>query len=159
MIVENLEVAEADLGIMTWDEAVDACAVLGEGWRLPTKDELNLMYMNLKQKALGGFGEDWLWSSSQNFSSHGTYGYGAWIQRFSDGLHDYYYKSTRCAVRAVRAVELESATCNKCKYTDDYRGDGTNPCITCVRHGPRQTDRDNWMPASIDKNIKEESHD
>jgi len=48
-------------------------------WFLPSKDELNLMYQNLKQKGLGNF-NDWIyWSSSQ-------YGFLVWIQDFTDGL-------------------------------------------------------------------------
>ena len=35
-----------DLGEMNWDDAMKACADLGDGWRLPTKDELNLLYEN-----------------------------------------------------------------------------------------------------------------
>jgi hypothetical protein len=49
------------------------------GWFLPSKDELNLMYVNLKAKGLGGFGNGYYWSSSQSYYD------GAWIQRFSDG--------------------------------------------------------------------------
>ena len=31
---------------MTWEDAKKACAALGDGWRLPTKDELNILYEN-----------------------------------------------------------------------------------------------------------------
>jgi len=49
------------------------------GWFLPSKDELNLMYVNLKVKGLGGFGNRYYWSSSS--SSRGT----AYIQNFNEG--------------------------------------------------------------------------
>ncbi len=65
-------------------------------WFLPSKDELNLMYTNLKKAGLGGFGEGWLWSSSQNY-------YNAWVQRFSVGYQDYYNKDYKYPVRACRA--------------------------------------------------------
>ena len=43
--LDNLEVAQHDFPkSMNWDDAKAACAKLGEGWRLPTKDELNLLY-------------------------------------------------------------------------------------------------------------------
>ena len=45
---------------MTGEDAKAACAKLGEGWRLPTKDELNLLYQN-KDK-IGGFAYDYYWS-------------------------------------------------------------------------------------------------
>jgi len=51
-------------------------------WFLPSKDELDLMYKNLRQKGLGGFGNGWYWSSSQ---SNGYPNNDAWIQNFSDG--------------------------------------------------------------------------
>ena len=36
----GLEVMTKDLGQMNWEEAKKACADLGDGWRLPTIDEL-----------------------------------------------------------------------------------------------------------------------
>ncbi len=79
---------------MTWDEANEYCKSLGEGWRLPTKDELNQMYQ-LKDE-IDGFGEGWLWSSSQSSSSS------AWVQLFSDGNQGISTKYNDDSVRAVR---------------------------------------------------------
>jgi hypothetical protein len=67
------------------------------GWRLPTKDELNLMYINLKQKGLEGFKNDLYWSSSEHFTTY------AWYQRFSDGSQYTNDKTITNSVRAVRA--------------------------------------------------------
>ena len=36
--IATLEVMTEDLGKMTWYEAKKACADLGGGWRLPTKE-------------------------------------------------------------------------------------------------------------------------
>ena len=49
-------------------------------WFLPSRDELNFMYTNLKQRNLGNFSADWYWSSSQGP------GYSSYCQRFSDGI-------------------------------------------------------------------------
>jgi hypothetical protein len=76
-----------------------------QDWFLPSKDELNLMYINLKRKNLGGFKDDWYWSSSES----GNYN-GAWTQHFSngsqssDGGGDRYssYKPHKQLVRAIR---------------------------------------------------------
>ena len=72
--IGNLEVMTEDLGKMDWEDAKKACADLGDGWRLPTKDELNILYQN-KDK-IGGFHLVVYWSSTE-------FDYGnAWSQHF-----------------------------------------------------------------------------
>jgi hypothetical protein len=66
-------------------------------WFLPSKDEFNLMYMNLKQVGLGGFGGGWFWSSSQ------TDDYDGWLQDISIGNQYSYTTSHDSSVRACRA--------------------------------------------------------
>ena len=73
-------------------------------WFLPSKDELNLMFINLRQRGLGGFRTnntnnwtDFYWSSSQTNIS------GAWAQRFSDGRQSPGNKNDTRSVRGVRA--------------------------------------------------------
>jgi len=74
-------------------------------WFLPSKDELNLMYLNLRQKGLGNYKTtadttNWThiyWSSSQPNN------YFAWYQDFSSGNQDYSLKGNTWSVRAVRA--------------------------------------------------------
>jgi hypothetical protein len=64
-------------------------------WYLPSKDELNQMYVN--KSAIGGFTSNWHWSSSE-------FGDGsASIQDFNSGLQDYYGKLITFSVRPVRA--------------------------------------------------------
>ena len=72
-----------------------------DDWFLPSKDELNLMYINLKQKKLGGFADSDYWSSSE----YSTDSYYAWLQYFSSG-NQYYYgygRDYNSRVRPVRA--------------------------------------------------------
>ncbi|MDR1787688.1 MAG: DUF1566 domain-containing protein [Treponema sp.] len=82
-------------------EAARACAAYDGGgcddWFLPGKEELNLMYTNLKQQGLGGFSRRSYWSSSE------IAGNSAWYQSFASGSQDYYSKDSDCSVRAVRA--------------------------------------------------------
>jgi TolB-like protein len=66
-------------------------------WFLPSKDELNLMYQNLKQKGLGGFGNSWYWSSLQGNGST------AWQQNFGSGQQSNANKYYNYSVRAIRA--------------------------------------------------------
>ncbi len=46
----RVEVASSDLGSLDWISAKKACAALGSGWRLPTKEELQVMYKELHKK-------------------------------------------------------------------------------------------------------------
>ncbi len=64
-------------------------------WYLPSKDELNKLYLN--QTAVGGFASNSYWSSSE-FDING-----AWRQNFSNGSQIYSSKSFTYYVRAVRA--------------------------------------------------------
>ena len=93
--IGNLEVMTEDLGKMTWEDAKKACADLGDGWRLPTKDELNMMYEN-KDK-MGGFGYGYYWSSTEYNTAN------AWIQSLSNGIQQGYNEYNNHYVRAVRA--------------------------------------------------------
>ena len=70
-----------------------------DDWFLPSKDELNLMYTNLKAEGLGRFSNDSYWSATE--SSITT----AWSQSFSTGYQniDYKYHDNNYEVRAVRA--------------------------------------------------------
>ncbi|MDR1231645.1 MAG: hypothetical protein LBK61_09620 [Spirochaetaceae bacterium] len=65
-------------------------------WFLPSTEELDLMYKNLNQKGLGGFGGDRYWSSSQSSSNSAN------IQRFSDGNKSGTSKDSTYSVRACR---------------------------------------------------------
>jgi hypothetical protein len=68
-----------------------------DDWFLPSKDELNLMYQNLKQKGLGSFSSSWYWSSSQDDLSN------SWAQNFGDGRQYFGTKGSTDSVRCVRA--------------------------------------------------------
>ncbi|MDR2718323.1 MAG: DUF1566 domain-containing protein [Treponema sp.] len=95
------------------NKAAQLCAALDvngyKDWFLPSKDELDLMYKNLKQKGLGGFktvedtkNTEIYWSSSQ-YSNHYS-----WYQNFRNGFQNYGYtiyigKFNTFTVRAIRA--------------------------------------------------------
>jgi hypothetical protein len=97
---EKLQVAPQDLGRMSWEPAKEACAYLGSGWRLPTPDELQVMYKELHLKGKGNFCGDCLYWSTQKGASS------AWAVNFASGVADDYHKrgSNYPQVRAVRAL-------------------------------------------------------
>ena len=93
----SFEVYPDDLGDMTWDEAKKACADLGDGWRLPNRLELLLMYNN--QDELGGFASSYYWSSTAFDNDT------AWEQNFSNGNQYLSIKFNFSFVRAVRNIK------------------------------------------------------
>ena len=94
----SFEVYPNDLGQMNWDEAMKACADLGDGWRLPNKLELLLMHNN--QDELGGFADFYYWSSTESVLNF------AWKQNFNLGNQDANSnKFNYYGVRAVRTIK------------------------------------------------------
>ena len=94
--------------IVTWlksysetGRAAQLCDDLVKGgyddWFLPSKEELYLMYANLKVFGVGGFANNNYWSSSEPRAST------AWYQYLFNGYQYYSYKTTKYLVRAVRA--------------------------------------------------------
>ena len=73
----------------------DANGAKFNDWRLPTIDELKLVYL-LKQ-SIGGFMDTYYWSSAEDDSNS------AWNQDFNVGIQSSYYKTSTYGVRAVRA--------------------------------------------------------
>jgi hypothetical protein len=96
----GLVAAITDLGSMDWNSANSACEELMlngySDWHLPSKEELNALYVNLKQIGVGGFANNDYWSST-------GYSGGAWIQYFDNGGQVSKEEWLRFSVRAVRA--------------------------------------------------------
>ena len=62
----GLEVMTEDLGEMDWYEATKACADLGDGWRLPTMDELHALSNHYwSDDDTGSFRVEFYWSSTE----------------------------------------------------------------------------------------------
>ncbi len=64
-------------------------------WFLPSKEELHLMYKNLYEKGVGGFADDYYWSSSESNAGE------AWNQYFLGGFR---YGDSKANPRNTRAV-------------------------------------------------------
>jgi len=92
--IENLEIMAKDLGQMEWDEVNQKCAELGDKWRLPTKEELNLLYIN--KESIGGFDNYEYWSSEQEGAQND-----AWVQFFGNG---YQYTNDEAEIPNARLV-------------------------------------------------------
>ena len=99
--IGNIEVAQYDFPEkMNWEDAKKACADLGKGWKLPSQEELNILYQN--KVAIGGFADDGdaYWSSTEFVDNVDNV---AWLQIFSNGNQQDEYKTFKYYVRAIRA--------------------------------------------------------
>jgi len=100
----NLMIDTKDLeGSHTWDEAKKQIEFLNNlnyqgfsNWQLPTREELNKMYLNKDE--IGSFSVYGYWSSTEN--STGT----AWNQSFYFGYQYYSDKNYNLLVRCVRSI-------------------------------------------------------
>jgi hypothetical protein len=111
--IGNLEVAQYDFPQqLTWDDAKKTCDLLGDGWRLPTKYELNDLFQN--KIKIGNFKRSDYWSSTEKDFEL------SWSQDFNDGSESYFYKSSKKVggivmspkafyVRAVKDVKPPTA--------------------------------------------------
>ena len=92
---------DIEAGCTTADTAADICANLSLGgysdWFLPSIDELELMYENLKVVGVGGFADDVYWSSLE--ASDGS----AYLLNFINGHLGNTSKFALLRVRAARA--------------------------------------------------------
>jgi hypothetical protein len=86
---------------MTAAQVADAVEYNGYGdWFLPSMDELNLMYENLKLQGIGKFSSEWYWSSTEN--SAGASRWWADGMDFSNGRSLMLEKNTSAWVRVCR---------------------------------------------------------
>jgi hypothetical protein len=96
-------VAMQDQGVSNWYKVSDLLSNTANfdengskfrDWRLPTKQELNLIY--LSKSSIGNFTKNAYWSSTEIYKTY------AWIQFFYFGNRAIYYKPFTNFVRAVR---------------------------------------------------------
>jgi hypothetical protein len=97
--IEKMEIAQFDfpMRLPLW-EAKRICELIGGGWRLPTKDELNVMYEN--KDVLGGLIGDY-WSSTPVDGDQSR----IWGQDFKTGKQgDWGITRGTAVVRMVRVL-------------------------------------------------------
>ncbi len=107
--IQYFEIAENDFPYkLTWDNSKEKCLLLGTGsknlgdeWRLPTTDELKIMYQN-KEK-IGGFANGLYWSSFDDDDCYALFLSFDSADPFRGTLASF-LKENKCYVRAVRSL-------------------------------------------------------
>lgn len=95
----KIEVATFDFNDkMNWSDATNACKALGDGWRLPTVEEFELIFSDLFQKGKGNFQISYYWTCDEIMDDT------AWDFYFVAGKAYGYFKSETYYVRAVRYI-------------------------------------------------------
>jgi hypothetical protein len=108
--IGNLEVMNKDLGEMNWDDAMKEVAELGDGWRLPTKEEcLNILEPNESKLLNLKTSKCYYWTSSEggpySWTTKSTHAY---VFQFGLGKYSHCsanYKHINNYVRAVRDIK------------------------------------------------------
>jgi hypothetical protein len=93
-----------NLGKLDFNEAIKVCDTLQvdgfSDWRLPTKEEFELIHPKLNLKKVGGgsiFQSSWYWTSTEVDKQN------AWTHNLQNGLQASYFKDFKCFVKAVRS--------------------------------------------------------
>lgn len=103
IVVSSFDLARG--GKVSWDEAKELCEALvndnHDDWTLPTKSNLELIYLNLAKANYGDFTSGVYWSATESGYSH------AWGKSFSSGGTYDFDKTSQQYVRAVRIFKLK----------------------------------------------------
>jgi len=104
IIIDNLEwQAKDDGNKRTWEDSIIYAITIGDGWRLPTIEELiSIIDFTVYMPAckIKSCRSSYYWSSSP-YAGNSYY---AWIANFYYGHVCYYYKDNRYYVRCVREL-------------------------------------------------------
>jgi hypothetical protein len=101
----NLEIYKSDLlskygknnYVFQFEDAEKACAALGNGWRLPTYEELKNMYDHKSE--IGNMGDHAYWTSTLVYQDSKI----AYYIKFWDGVREFDYNvNNSCHIRPVR---------------------------------------------------------
>jgi hypothetical protein len=95
-------ISSKDEASSTWEEAINLCKQKGEGWYLPSKEELQMIYY-LRNSIIKAGGKNFkpnnYWSSSQRNN------YDGYVVNFEDGEIDYFGKTYNNVCRCVKVSE------------------------------------------------------
>ena len=97
-MINDLQIYPLDIGKFNWYVANKLCQEIGDGWRLPTDIELNLIYEN--RDTIAGISDGDYWSSISGILETRARG-----QYFANGDKFVSSKSLECWTRPVRFLQ------------------------------------------------------
>ena len=96
---EIIEIALHDIQTkMNWNDGILACNELGDGWRLPDKEEFELIYNELYNEGLGNFRPEIYWTCEELFDEAAS------NFHFDKGKSYSYFKTVEYNIRPVRTL-------------------------------------------------------
>jgi len=98
ILLKNRNKTYKPLSDYVWDKEIDGYS----DWFVPSRDELNLLYVNLYMKGLGNFKADNYWTSSEYFANGESDYYKAYSQDFKNGRQNGQQRDQYDYVRPVR---------------------------------------------------------
>ena len=102
-LIQGIIAAESDeIQLLSFTLANEACDIKTTNgysdWYLPSLMELDILYTN--RVAIGGFVNDYYWSSSESQALVG------WMNNFTNGAHEEFAESYQAHVRAIRIFSI-----------------------------------------------------
>ena len=157
----NQNTIDIEAGCTTAGTAADICSNITLGgysdWFLPSKDELNQMYLNIGQGNALGLGNVGGFTTYHHWSSTEGDSFNSWSQFFGSGAQNLFSKATsgNLNVRAVRAF-LPISGCTDtlaCNYdTNAITDDGScflGNCVTNITQNTFTLDIQSGIDASV----------
>jgi hypothetical protein len=96
----DCDISISDEGLLSYEDAVNVCTNKGAGWRLPTKEELILIYYYRseieKEEGTVKFQKKDYWSSSKRNN------YESFVINFATGKESHYSKNIKNPCRCIR---------------------------------------------------------
>lgn len=93
---------------LNWNDAIEYCQSLGNGWRLPTIEELKEIYKNDRQKSSSDFNCGYYWSSTvetdNTYNDANRIAYQHWIK--GGGIASKGLKTQLLRVRPIRDYKI-----------------------------------------------------
>lgn len=95
----SIELYYKDLGKLNWFDAIQQCKTIGDGWIMPDRNQLQIIYKEFYKNGLGDLVNGFYWTGEQYTTQY------AWSQNFDTGVQHSYTKFHKNNVRPIRIIQ------------------------------------------------------